>query len=160
MQKLVLVLLIAPTLACGARRPTTTAAPAGTLQYESEGALASASFAERGERAGPAPAASTERLVARSPSAVGDFVRTRSAQLNFCYTEALGAHPNLAGAVGVAVTITSAGDVTDVVIVRRSWVGQGTEPLETCIRTKIRGWKFPPADAPTGTYPVSLSFTR
>jgi TonB family protein len=91
---------------------------------------------------------------------IGSFARARSAQMNFCYTEALAENPKLAGAVAVALTITSAGDVTEAEVVRRSWSGRGTDVLEACILARVRTWKFQESDAPTGTYPFSLSFTK
>ena len=80
--------------------------------------------------------------------------------MNFCYEEALVADPKLAGAIAVAVTITSTGDVTDANVTKRSWSGKGSETLEACVRARVKTWKFPASDAPTGTYPFSLSFTK
>jgi hypothetical protein len=95
----------------------------------------------------------------RSADLFGDYVRSRSAQMNFCYKEALNAYPKLAGAINLAVTIASSGDVTRVDVTKRSWSGPGTEQVEGCIRAKIRAWKFPASEAPATTFPLTLSFT-
>ena len=162
MQKLFLGLPIVLTVACSQlNRPTTSSAPGGARTYESEGDLSFAATRIRpNEPAPPAPAKAPDGGPGRNPATIGDFVRTRSAQMNFCYQEALVTNPTLAGAVAVAVTITSAGDVTQADVIKRSWSGKGTEALESCIRARVRTWKFPASDAPTGTYPFSLSFTR
>ena len=90
----------------------------------------------------------------------GDFVRSRSAQMNFCYKEALNDYPKLAGAINIAVTIASSGDVSRVDVTKRSWSGPGAEQVEGCIRTKIRSWKFPASSTPATTFPFTLSFTK
>jgi hypothetical protein len=102
----------------------------------------------------------TESLNGRSADLFGDFVRSRSAQMNFCYKEALNTYPKLAGAINIAVTIASSGEVTRVEITKRSWSGPGTEQVEGCIRAKIRAWKFPTSEAPATTFPFTLSFTK
>jgi hypothetical protein len=99
-------------------------------------------------------------LPRRDPAKLGQFVRARSAQLQFCYHEALARHPNLAGAVTMSITIAGTGEVTRVGVSERSWSGAGTDEVESCLRRKIRAWKFPAADESRGTYPFSLSFTR
>jgi hypothetical protein len=99
-------------------------------------------------------------LDGRSADLFGEYVRSRSAQMNFCYKEALNAYPKLAGAINLAVTIASSGDVTRVEVTKRSWSGPGTEQVEGCIRAKIRAWKFPASEAPTTTFPFTLSFTK
>jgi hypothetical protein len=108
----------------------------------------------------PPPPAPAPKAHTRDLATLGEFVRAHTAQMNFCYQEALVSTPNLAGAVALAVTITSEGDVTDVRVTRRSWTGKPNENFESCIRAKVRSWKFPPTDAPVGTFPLSLSFTR
>lgn len=115
----------------------------------------------------PAPAAaavatraSNGDAYSRDLTALGDFVRSRSAQLDFCYREALVVNPRLAVALTVNATITGDGDVSDVRVLRRSFQGLGTDLLESCVRTKIISWKFPRTDGGTGVYPLSFSFTR
>ncbi|HKO15478.1 MAG TPA: AgmX/PglI C-terminal domain-containing protein [Gemmatimonadaceae bacterium] len=109
---------------------------------------------------GHAHGSAADDLPRRDPAALGQFVRARSAQLQFCYHEALVRHPNLAGAVTMAITITGSGQVTGIAETQRSWSGAGTDEIESCLRRKIRAWKFPAADESRGTYSFSLSFTR
>jgi len=164
-----LPLLPALAVACSRAAPPNTSVPpqAAKLAVEQQGSAAASPGVAASTSAGapPAAAAAAPREVysagsVRDVSALGNFVRSRSAQMNYCYKEALARNPKLAGAVGVAITITGSGDVADVNVVRRSWSGPGTEQLEGCIRSTIRAWKFPSADAPLGTYPFSLSFTK
>ena len=154
MQKLFVVLPIALTVAaCGSvNRPNTAAAPKeGSIAYEVAGVIS---------QAGAARDASAQPVIVRSPESIGEFVRARSAQMNFCYEEALLVNPKLAGALAVAVTITSGGDVTEANITKRSVTGKGSQQLEECVRARVKTWRFPSSDAPTGTYPFSVSFTK
>ena len=90
---------------------------------------------------------------------LGNFVRGRQSQLQFCYTEyGLKVNPGLAGTISTAITLTSGGSVTNVDIPSRSWGGAGASEAESCIRSKIRGWRFPSGNE--GTYGFSFSFTR
>ena len=90
---------------------------------------------------------------------LGNFVRSRESQLRFCYNEyGLKANPSLAGSVSTAITLTASGAVTGVDISSRSWGGAGASEAESCIRNKIRGWRFPSGNE--GTYGFSFNFTR
>jgi hypothetical protein len=97
----------------------------------------------------------------RNVSDLGDYVRGRNSQLQFCYSEyGLKTNPSLAGSVTVAVTLTSAGAVTGVDITKRTWSGPGASESESCIKQRISGWKFPSSDRGGGTYSFSFSFSR
>ncbi|HEX6534574.1 MAG TPA: AgmX/PglI C-terminal domain-containing protein [Gemmatimonadaceae bacterium] len=97
----------------------------------------------------------------RNVSDLGNYVRSRQSQLQFCYEEyGLKANPNLAGTIGVAVTLTGAGDVTGVDITKRSWSGAGATEAESCIRQRIRSWHFPPSSQGGGTYSFSFIFSK
>jgi len=97
----------------------------------------------------------------RNVSDLGDYVRGRNSQLQFCYSEyGLKTNPSLAGSVAVAVTLTSAGAVTGVDITKRTWSGPGASESESCIKQRISGWKFPSSDQGGGTYSFSFSFSR
>ncbi len=97
----------------------------------------------------------------RNVSDLGNYVRSRNSQLQFCYSEyGLKVNPDLAGTVSVAITLTGTGNVTDVDVTRRSWSGPGSSEAESCIRQRIAGWKFPPSDQGGGTYAFSFSFSR
>ena len=92
---------------------------------------------------------------------IGDFVRSRNAQLQFCYEESRVANPGLAGSVTIGVLLAPDGSVTRIDVLRRSWEGKGASDVEACALAKVRNWKFPPADGTT-TRPYSFSavFTR
>ena len=97
----------------------------------------------------------------RNVSDLGDYVRGRNSQLQFCYSEyGLKTNPQLAGSVTVAVTLTSEGAVTGVDITRKTWSGPGAAEAESCIRQRISGWKFPSSEHGGGTYSFSFSFSR
>lgn len=97
----------------------------------------------------------------RNVSDLGDYVRGRNSQLQFCYTEyGLKVNPQLAGSVTVAVTLTSEGAVTGVDITRHTWSGPGSAEAESCIKQRISGWKFPSSEHGGGTYSFSFSFSR
>jgi hypothetical protein len=97
----------------------------------------------------------------RNVSDLGDYVRGRNSQLQFCYSEyGLKVNPQLAGSVTVAVTLTSEGAVTGVDITKRTWSGPGAAESESCIKQRISGWKFPSSEHGGGTYSFSFSFSR
>jgi hypothetical protein len=97
----------------------------------------------------------------RNVADLGDYVRGRNSQLQFCYSEyGLKVNPQLAGSVAVAVTLTSEGSVTGVDITKRTWSGPGSAEAESCIKQRISGWKFPSSDHGGGTYSFSFSFSR
>lgn len=99
--------------------------------------------------------------VGRNVSDLGNYVRSRQSQLQFCYQEyGLKANPSLAGTIGVAVSLTGAGNVTGVDVTKRSWSGAGASDAESCIRQRIMGWHFPPSDQGGGTYSFSFVFSR
>ncbi|HWE41803.1 MAG TPA: AgmX/PglI C-terminal domain-containing protein [Gemmatimonadaceae bacterium] len=97
----------------------------------------------------------------RDVSELGTFVRSREAQLRYCYTErGLKANPSLAGTINVAITITGSGNVTGVDITSRTWGGAGASETESCIISKIRSWRFPSSDLGGGTYGFPFNFTK
>ncbi|MEP7067523.1 MAG: AgmX/PglI C-terminal domain-containing protein [Gemmatimonadota bacterium] len=97
----------------------------------------------------------------RNVSDLGDYVRGRNSQLQFCYSEyGLKVNPQLAGSVSVAVTLTSEGAVTGVDITKKTWSGRGAAEAESCIKQRISGWKFPSSEHGGGTYSFSFSFSR
>jgi hypothetical protein len=97
----------------------------------------------------------------RNVSDLGNYVRGRQSQLQFCYQEyGLKANPNLAGTISVAVTLTAAGSVTGVDVTNRTWSGAGVSDTEGCIRQRILAWKFPSSDQGGGTYSFSFVFSK
>jgi hypothetical protein len=96
----------------------------------------------------------------RDVSDLGTFVRSRESQLRHCYTEfGLKVNPRLAGTVTVAITMTGSGNVTAANITSRTWSGAGSSEAESCIRSRIRSWKFPASDAGGGTFSFPFNFT-
>jgi hypothetical protein len=111
-----------------------------------------------------APAASQSARVP-APSygspAFGNFVRTRSPQLQFCYEDTRASSPSLAGSATVAVTLASDGNVVNADIIRRSWSGKGSEVVETCMLSRVRGWRFPATNTEEPlTHSFAVIFTR
>jgi hypothetical protein len=97
----------------------------------------------------------------RNVSDLGNYVRSRQSQLQFCYQEyGLKTNPSLAGTVSVAVTLTGGGDVTGADITRRTWSGAGASAAESCIHERIMGWKFPASQQGGGTYSFSFVFSK
>jgi hypothetical protein len=97
----------------------------------------------------------------RDVSELGTFVRSRESQLRFCYVEqGLKVNPSLAGTINVAISLTGSGDVTGVNINNRTWSGPGASEAESCIRSRIRSWKFPSSAAGGGTYSFPFNFTK
>jgi len=93
---------------------------------------------------------------------IGDFVRSRNPQLQFCYEETRTTNPSLAGSATIGVLLGPDGSVTRADLLRRSWEGRGAEQVESCVLAKVRSWKFPAAEDGAATRPYSFStvFTR
>lgn len=98
----------------------------------------------------------------RDVSELGTFVRQRQAQLRDCYVRnGLSVNPNLAGTVTVAITIASSGAVTGADATGSTWSGQeGAAASESCILSRIRGWRFPSSSVGEGTYSFPFNFTK
>lgn len=94
--------------------------------------------------------------------AVGDFVRSRSPQLQYCYEETRAKTPKLAGSATVAVLLAANGGVSDADIVRKSWTGKGADDLESCVLARVRTWKFPASEDGNDkrVHSFSVIFTR
>jgi hypothetical protein len=94
--------------------------------------------------------------------AVGDFVRSRSPQLQFCYEETRAKTPNLAGSATVAVQLAADGGVNDASIVRKTWSGKGADSLESCVMSRVKSWRFPASEDgnETRVHSFSVIFTR
>jgi hypothetical protein len=94
--------------------------------------------------------------------AVGDFVRSRSPQLQFCYEETRAKTPNLAGSATVAVQLAADGGVSDATIVRKTWSGKGADGLESCVMSRVKSWRFPASEDGNDkrVHSFSVIFTR
>lgn len=96
----------------------------------------------------------------RDVGELGSFVRSRESQLRFCYQEyGLKANPRLAGTVTINIVVAGSGSVSGANIARRTWSGAGASEAESCIQSRIRGWRFPTSSTGEGTYAFSFSFT-
>src|SRR6476646_7031874 len=135
-------------------RPVATPSPATLALYD-----------VNAHQPAAAPAPTTARSTGGHSSGVttiGDFVRSRNSQLQFCYEETRASNPGLAGSATIGVLLGADGAVTRIDILRRSWEGRGAEQVESCVLAKVRSWKFPPAEDGAATRPYSFStvFTR
>jgi hypothetical protein len=69
-------------------------------------------------------------------------------ELMYCYTQfGLREHASLAGALVVRVALSPSGSVGHSVIGSRNWNGDGGAEVESCIRSRVGSWHFPPANA-------------
>lgn len=94
----------------------------------------------------------------RDMSQLGTFVRSRQAQLQFCYQEqGLLLNPTLAGSIGVEVSLAPTGAVASARVSDRTWSGAGVSEAEGCILGRIKGWAFPASSA-VGNETYSFSF--
>ncbi|HEX2716184.1 MAG TPA: AgmX/PglI C-terminal domain-containing protein [Gemmatimonadaceae bacterium] len=148
--------LAAATLAlsaCAGRSASTTPSAATLALYEVNAPDMDA---------GVAPAARRSNSGNSSGAAtIGDFVRTRNPQLQFCYEETRAANPTLAGSATIGVLLAPDGRVSRADVLRRSWEGKGAEKVEDCVLAKVRSWKFPAEDgAPKRVHSFSVIFTR
>ena len=97
----------------------------------------------------------------RNMDELGTFVRSHEPQLRFCYNEyGLKSNPSLAGSVAVAISIQSSGSVSGVDITGGSLAGSGAGAVQSCIKDKISGWRFPSSSVGAGTYGFSFNFTK
>ena len=91
---------------------------------------------------------------------LGDFVRSRNSQLQFCYEETRAKNPDLAGSATIGVLLASDGSVTRADVLRRSWEGSGADQVEACVLAKVKTWKFPTDGTTARPYSFSTVFTR
>lgn len=132
-----------------------TAAGAGIGQVNANGSVARTSIAV----AAPTVVRSADGGAgSRDMSRLGTFVRSRQAQLQFCYQDqGLSANSSLAGSVSVTITLDAAGAVTDAKVSNHTWTGAGVPEAEACILQRVKGWSFPPSSK-TGAETYSFSF--
>jgi TonB family protein len=81
------------------------------------------------------------------------FVRARKSAIQACYERELKRNPSLKGRVVVRFTITPQGTTSDVDIEENTL---GDDAVASCIRTVIRGWRFP--FKPDSDVPVAYPF--
>lgn len=130
------------------------AAASGIGKVNAQGGVARASI----RVAAPQVVARPGEKASRDMAQLGTFVRSRQAQLQFCYQEqGLLLNPTLAGAIGVEVSLTPPGAVATARINDRTWSGAGVAETEGCILSRIRAWTFPASSA-VGNETYSFSF--
>ena len=140
--------------ACISRSAATTPSPSTLALYDVNAYQPAAA---------PAPVAKRNTSGHSSGvTTIGDFVRSRNPQLQFCYEETRASNPSLAGSTTIGVLLGPDGTVTRADLLRRSWEGRGAEQVESCVLAKVKNWKFPPAEdvSPTRPYSFSTVFTR
>lgn len=148
----------------GARSPgkgfdaAAAAAASGIGKVNATGGVARASI----RVAAPQVVARPGERPSRDMAQLGTFVRSRQAQLQFCYQEqGLLVNPALAGSIGVEVSLAPSGSVAAARITERTWSGAGVSEAEACILSRIRGWSFPASNAAGAeTYGFSFVFNK
>lgn len=148
----------------GARTPgkgfdaAAAAAASGIGKVNATGGVARATI----RVAAPQVVARPGERASRDMAQLGTFVRSRQAQLQFCYQEqGLLLNPALAGSIGVEVTLAPTGAVAGARVSGRTWSGAGVAEAEGCILTRIRGWSFPASSAAGNeTYSFSFVFNK
>jgi hypothetical protein len=110
----------------------------------------------------PQPVAARGRLTgAKGPAGsdtaeVAIFVRSREAQVRFCYQErGLRLERELAGEISIGFRVNSAARVDSAWIASREaqWSGPGAAAAEECIVQRVTSWRVP-ARWPPGAYGV------
>jgi TonB family protein len=81
------------------------------------------------------------------------FVRARKSAIQACYERELKRNPSLKGRVVVRFTITTQGTTAEIEIEENTL---GNDAVAACIRTVIRGWRFP--FKPDDDVPVAYPF--
>ncbi|GMU61895.1 MAG: hypothetical protein AMXMBFR34_36580 [Myxococcaceae bacterium] len=81
------------------------------------------------------------------------FVRARKSAIQACYERELKRNPSLKGRVVVRFTITTQGSTSEIEIEENTL---GNDAVASCIRTVIRGWRFP--FKPDDDVPVAYPF--
>lgn len=112
--------------------------------------------------AAPQVVARPGERASRDMSQLGTFVRSRQAQMQFCYQEqGLLVNPSLAGSISVEVSLAPSGSVASARVGDRTWSGAGVPETEACILQRIRGWAFPASSAAGNeTYGFSFVFNK
>ena len=94
-------------------------------------------------------------------STIGNLVRQWEPQLQLCYTDyGLKQNHDLAGTVTVRIAISGTGEVAAVEVPQHHWSSSASVPaVESCIRTRVKTWLFPPASLGS-THDFRLIFTQ
>lgn len=109
---------------------------------------------ERVPKAVVKPAGAIERDSTLEADAVARTIRQGMQAIKGCYQRALKRNPKLTGKIGIRMTISATGSVTDVEIETDSL---GDSQVTACIEGFARRWRFPPPDG-GGTAEVAVPF--
>ena len=90
------------------------------------------------------------------------FVRSRAAQLQYCYARSAGAaESDLAGVVTLRLQLGPNGAVREARIAARTWTGPAAAEVEKCVVGAAGSWRVPAAsDGSTLTLPISFTRSR
>ncbi len=83
---------------------------------------------------------------------INTVIQRNIGQVTYCYEQGLQANPDLSGRVAVKFVIGSRGAVESAKVANTS---VGSQRVESCIVSKLRGWKFP---QPTGNVSVRVTY--
>ncbi len=72
---------------------------------------------------------------------IREVIAAHRSEIRSCYEAALSSAPNLAGKISVKFLISRDGLVTRVDVVANT---AGSQPLETCVASRVQTWVFPP----------------
>ena len=92
----------------------------------------------------------------RSNASLLAVVRRYAAGIQFCYDNELKRAPGLRGKLVTALTVTAAGEVTDVRVVSDT---VKSSRLSQCVLSQIREWKFPAVPEGTTVFKTPFVFT-
>lgn len=94
--------------------------------------------------------------VYRSSSSLASIIRKYAAGIQYCYDNELKHDPTLEGKVITVITVAANGQVADVSIALDT---VGSDEMQACILSQIRGWKFPPIADGSTSFQAPFVFT-
>jgi hypothetical protein len=115
-----------------------------SVRQHSSTAARSASHTSRST----ATSAPTDEARGVDDATVQNLVGQWRPDLMYCYTQyGLREHTALTGALVVRFALSPDGSVGHSLIGSRKWSGDGGAEVESCIRSRVAAWRFPPARA-------------
>lgn len=128
--------------------PTTPAPKSPEPAHSTHVAPASATATSGHPAKTPASATPVSATQGVSDATVNNLVRQWQPELTYCYTEfGTRTHPDLTGQATVRVVLSADGAVGHAAIEHHIWSGEGGAAVESCIRSRVAAWRFPPAAA-------------
>ena len=120
------------------------------------GSLAPAAVAQDQSGAEGGAGTGSKPGVYRSNAQLLAVIQKYAAGIQYCYEAELKRDEHLTGKLVVAMTVTAAGNVQDVSVVRNTL---GSERIASCALSQIRSWKFPPISGGLTTFQAPFVFT-